>query len=298
MQFMWKLEKSSEYEMNKILKFLLTLPLVVTFAHTNAQTTTVLVYGKHVVNPTTNKKVAEYKFEIDNLSKEAIQQFDLGCTKVKGAGYDTQFSFEQQNVNGKVQFGWAQTITPILPMGWQFQIQKVEGAYDYCLELRTITDNSPYGILAGKSTKNTGQNFILRLMKLDPNYVNAFIEYRYDAPIIRARPFDTTPPRLSFHLETHQHGKHHHIKHRLGWTEVEIDDIRITDNYDPHPVVLLTSVTSKDKEFKPEDVDAVYNEETKSFWVKRVPNRQYTVTYTGMDASGNKIVVSRDIWAH
>jgi hypothetical protein len=79
---------------------------------------------------------------------------------------------------------------------------------------------------------------------------------------------------------------------------VHIDDVRATDNYDPHPVVLLKSVTSKDKDFKPADVDAVFNEETKSFWIKRVPNREYTVTYTAMDASGNKVDVSRNIWAH
>ena len=85
---------------------------------------------------------------------------------------------------------------------------------------------------------------------------------------------------------------------RYGWTEVVLKDVVIIDNYDPFPAVLLTSITSKDPTFKPEDVDAVLNEETKSFRVKRVPNRQYTVTYTGMDASGNKVAVSRDIWAN
>jgi hypothetical protein len=286
--------------MKLILKHLLIFLGSVLLGTVNAQTANVLVYGKHTVNPTTHKKNAEYKFEINNSSSTAIMQLEIGCYNPDESKIQTQFTYQWKPF-GNGNFGIdksAQRTTAIFPTGWQFEVQEVHGEANYCLELSTTSDQVTYAILAGKSTKNTGQNFIFRLPKLDSNYVTAYAKYRYDAPVIRAQSFDTTPPRLSYHLETHQHGKHHHIKHRHGWTQVEIEDVRITDNYDPHPVVLLTSVTSKDKDFKPEDVDAVYNEETKSFWVKRVPNRQYTVTYTGMDASGNKVAVSRNIWAH
>ena len=71
--------------------------------------------------------------------------------------------------------------------------------------------------------------------------------------------------------------------------------ITATDNYDPMPAIVLESITAN-QTLKSGDVSgAAFSTDDRSFSLKPVKGRVYTVTYSATDGSGNKSTASATV---
>lgn len=245
----------------------------------------VTVYATHEIDAVSGVKTALYKYKLENNSKLVVSQIVLGEAPFDVENSDEYYlGYQAMDSYGK------RPLRPLKiysPNNWFSDVESVMESNQYVIEWKL--NSSVYSDIYGIQPSKYADTFSVRMPKADKKfastYVKAFPSYR--PALVDA--FDKTNPTISISLTSTSPIS------KLGWLEVNVV-ANVRDSYDPYPEALLTKITSN-QSFSASDVDAVYNEETRKFWVKKAPNRSYTIEYTGMDASGNKAVTTSTIWA-
>jgi hypothetical protein len=245
----------------------------------------ITAYATHEIDSVSGVKTALYKYKFENNSKFPVGQITLGKAPSDTENSDDYYlGFQALDENGK------RPLMPVKiysPNNWIYQVGSVMESNGYVIIWKINPSNSSdiYGIQPNTSV----DSFSVRILKADKKftstYISAFPDYR---PAL-IDSFDKTSPTIAIALTSSSPAN------KLGWLEVNVV-ANVIDSYDPYPEALLTKIISN-QTITASDVDAVYNEETKKFWVKKAPNRSYTIEYTGMDASGNKVSTTATIWA-
>ncbi len=199
-----------------------------------------------------------------------------------------------------------------LPVGWDFDIgipaTSVTTPPDWRAYMTTpeesdvmtlayeVNDGATASILPGK----TLDGFLsITLPKADDAYRNghAYVYFADRYPVratLPLEPDDTTPPTLSVSLSppvpTLMNGR------RVSFTAT----VMVKDNLDPGPVVKLESITSSDPLMAGgRDIyDATFGTDDRDFVLgshRGSATRVYTVTYSAMDATGNKSMASTTV---
>jgi hypothetical protein len=245
----------------------------------------ITAYAMHEVDSVSGVKTVLYKYKFENNSKLPVGQITLGKAPFDTENSDDYYlGFQALDENGK------RPLIPIkiyAPNNWIGQVGSVMESNEYVViwKINPSNSSSIYGIQPSKYI----DTFSIRMPKADKKftstYISAFPDYR---PAL-VDSFDKVPPTIAIALTSTS------PVNRIGWLEINVV-ANVKDAYDPYPEALLTKITSN-QTITAADVDAVYNEETKKFWLKKAPNRSYTIEYTGMDASGNKAITTSTIWA-
>jgi hypothetical protein len=245
----------------------------------------IISYATHEIDSKTRIKTAIYRYKFENNSKEVVSQITIGEAPFENNKHDDYFLGYQ----GFDEFGkkFPKPVTIYSPSNWSYELQKVDESNQYVVQWSIIDFNNPniYGVL---STKNK-EGFAIRSSKADKKFTSTYVQGSMEYKPALIESFDKIPPSIAISLTSTS------PLNRIGWLEVNVAT-NVLDAYDPYPVALLTKITSN-QTIASSDIDAVFNEETRKFWVKKAPNRNYTIEYTGMDASGNKTVTTSTIWA-
>lgn len=242
----------------------------------------VTAYGKHEIDPVTKKKWAVYQYKVQNN----------GTSHNKPGAYAVAFTIGQRQIIndplldsrkvGSIYSPIENKIKIFSPKGWRGEIGRLEESYLYAIDWEMIDWDEPKSInrmALGIKPGTTMDSFIVKTAKADSTYVKTYAIIQGNDQI-GVRRADTIAPKIKVPYTVNSStGKE-------GWIEV-VTTPQVVDDYDPYPVALLTKITSN-QTLLPDDVVAVFDEETRNFQLKTAPNRTYTITYTGMDASGNK----------
>jgi hypothetical protein len=246
----------------------------------------ITAYATHEIDLKTGAKTALYRYKFQNNSKDYVGQIELGEAPNGENNHDDYFlGYQAFDSYGKRA---AKPLKIISPNNWGYEIQNVDESNQYVIQWAVSGNNSTsvYGI----APNTINDNFLIRMPKADKKFVSTYMSGWVEYKPALVQSFDKTPPQMSVSLISQIDAQ------RAGWLKVQIQST-IKDNYDPYPAVRLSAITSTDKTFKATDIDALLDEETKVFWVKCSPNRQYSIKFTGMDASGNKVEQVQTLWA-
>ena len=252
------------------INFLLAALLSASFSAT-ALDYKVTVYGKHEIDPSTDVKTALYRYRVDNIGGRYG-----ACYLTIGDGA----TVEDPPLLDATRSNNVEDNCCTAPTGWSGRDVALEESNLYALEWRLIeTDDDvkahrQFCIPEGQSS----DAFTARVTKAD----GMFVDYpaKVGGQFIPIIKHDQQAPTLQVYLHSAP------ARGRPGWLEVTAN-AQAQDNFDPHPAVRLTKISVNGKAVA-KDVEAVFDEENKTFFVKAVPGRIYSVVYTAVDATNNQ----------
>ena len=181
------------------------------------------------------------------------------------------------------------------PTGWKGVVGGEEEHVRHTLWWKTTEISSPYALLPGQTLSGLS----VRRTNIDPTYLDShfFIiangsPRKFSGLIERE---DTTAPTLSVVLTPATlwppNGKLIPITATLT----------VKDDYDPQPEIKLESITANEALLASDIVEAKFGTDDRSFGLvakregSNKAGRIYTITYSAMDASGNKSTASATV---
>jgi hypothetical protein len=230
----------------------------------------ITVSAYHQLNQS-GQKVALYKYRVTNQSPYVIRGFEVGTDSpgksakplikdVKAALYESKIT---------------------QPADWTGEVVWLEESF-WNRIFWNRSDEGYDGIQPGQTAEFTVQTRIGSLPQLTNTLASlGFSTFQLIGPqLFQLTPSDTTAPSLSTRLSVGP------APERQGWLRIDAMHT-VQDNTDPFPEVVLSKISSN-QAIKNTDIEAVLDEETQVFYLKQATGRTYSVTYTAVDASGNK----------
>lgn len=191
-----------------------------------------------------------------------------------------------------------------VPTGWKWYESGEEDQAPHTVVLETTEISSPYTLMPGQTL--TG--FSVTRREVNATYLNSHFgivtnDSRNFSGLIERE--DITPPALSVSMRPN-----------VLWPPNEklipiTATITVKDDYDPQPEVKLESITANEPLEKDDIKDAALGSDDRQFKLRAErdgkdddkkrnktqpkPGRIYTITYSALDASGNKSTVSTTV---